>query len=167
MHKPVDNLRVSGLLSGLCLMLLFSACSSSSDGDAQPARVSRDIASRELDGKALYERHCRVCHSMAPPPAVAPPVRGVAFHYREAFDTREAAEAHMVDFIKRPDSKKAICDPEAIERFGLMPAMTLPDDELRAVSAWFWDQYDPAMRDMHRQRSMGGRHGAVDIENGG
>ena len=26
---------------------------------------------------------------------------------------------------------------------GLMPAMSMPDEELAKVSGWLWDQYDP------------------------
>ncbi|WP_233570434.1 c-type cytochrome [Prosthecochloris sp. ZM_2] len=149
MHTPAN--KRAALAAGFCFMLFLSACSSPGDGKSDGAAASQDVAATGHDGKAIYERHCMMCHSMAPPPVAAPPVRGVSYHYREAFENREDAVAHMVGFMKNPDPERAVCDPEAIERFGLMPAMTLPDDELRAVSVWFWDQYDPAMREMHRK----------------
>lgn len=102
-----------------------------------------------IDGEAVYRSHCLVCHSLAPPPKAAPPIKGLAKHYREAFASREAGVAYMKAFMKKPDASKAICHKEAIERFGLMPAMTLPDDELQAVAAWIWDQFDPAMTGGH------------------
>ncbi|MBO8093299.1 MAG: c-type cytochrome [Prosthecochloris sp.] len=137
-------------------MLFLSAYSLPADGRSEPSSGAQQaVTSGTSDGKAIYERYCMMCHSMAPPPVAAPPVRGVSFHYREAFESREEAVEHMVAFMKNPDPEQAVCDPQAIERFGLMPAMQLAEDELRTVSGWFWDQYDPSMRERHRQ---GGRH---------
>lgn len=50
----------------------------------------------------------------------------------------------MVAFLKEPDKNKAV-DEQAASRFGLMPAIPLSDEELKAVSEWFWDQYNPVM----------------------
>jgi hypothetical protein len=47
----------------------------------------------------------------------------------------------MVAFMKNPSKEKSVLLPIAIEKWGLMPAMTLPDDELYAVSAWLWEVY--------------------------
>jgi hypothetical protein len=51
--------------------------------------------------------------------------------------------AYLVACFKKPDKQKSI-DPQAITRFGLMPAIALPDAELRAVAEWFWSQSNPA-----------------------
>lgn len=96
------------------------------------------------DGKALFEANCAVCHSMQPPPKSAPPVLGIALHYRKAFGTdRKAAIKHMVAFMQKPEATHSKLEPAAITRFGLMPAMTLSVNDLRTVSAWLWDQNDP------------------------
>ena len=97
-------------------------------------------------GESIYRSSCMVCHSLAPPPKAAPPVKGLARHYREAFKSKREAVDRMVAFMKKPDASKAVCQEEAIRRFGLMPAMSLPESDLRAVSEWVWDQYDPAMK---------------------
>ncbi len=151
MHTPGNNLRVAAHTAGISFMLFLSACSLPGGGKSEVAAGSKDVVAGGAEGTIIYERHCMMCHSMAPPPAAAPPVKGVALHYREAFDSREEAVRHMVAFMKSPDPDEAVCDREAIERFGLMPAMKLSDDELKTVSAWFWDQYDPSMRQMHRK----------------
>jgi len=83
---------------------------------------------------------------MKPPPKTAPPVLGIALHYREAFtDKREAVE-HMVRFMQKPDASNSKLEPAAVGRFGLMPAMAMSTKELKLVSEWFWDQYDPSFR---------------------
>ncbi|MEE9904737.1 cytochrome c [Chlorobium sp.] len=107
-------------------------------------KVSADDARNK--GESIYRSSCMVCHSLAPPPKAAPPVKGLARHYRESFKSRREAVDHMVVFMQKPDASKAVCRKEAIKRFGLMPAMSLPESDLRKVSEWVWDQYDPGMK---------------------
>ncbi|ACD90623.1 hypothetical protein Clim_1577 [Chlorobium limicola DSM 245] len=99
-----------------------------------------------LRGESIYRSSCMVCHSLAPPPKAAPPVKGLARHYREEFASKREAVNHMVAFMQKPDASKAVCHEEAIRRFGLMPAMSMPESDLRAVSEWVWDQFDSAMK---------------------
>jgi cytochrome c len=95
------------------------------------------------DGATVFERNCSVCHSIAPPPKTAPPIAPLANKYHQRFQTKAEGVAHLMAFLKKPDKQKSI-DPQAITRFGLMPAIALPDAELRAVAEWFWNQSNPA-----------------------
>lgn len=95
------------------------------------------------DGKAIYQKNCSACHSLKPPPKMAPPIVGIAAHYHEAFKEKDAAIAHMVQFMQAPDSTKSKLEAQAITRFGLMPAMPLSEKELHTVSEWLWNQFDP------------------------
>ncbi|MCF8383820.1 MAG: cytochrome c [Chlorobium sp.] len=104
------------------------------------------------DGRAVFDRSCSVCHSINPPPKSAPPVIPLANRYHEKFATKAEGVAHMAAFLKKPDKNKAV-DQQAVTRFGLMPLIKLTDAELKAVTGWFWDQYNPAMG---RGRGMGG-----------
>ncbi|MCX5717074.1 MAG: cytochrome c [Nitrospirae bacterium] len=92
-------------------------------------------------GKAVYEKSCVSCHSYGPPPKTAPPIIGLSQHYREAFNDREKAIAHMVDFMKTPSKEKSVLLPIGLERWGLMIPMNLSDEELYAVSYWIWEVY--------------------------
>lgn len=96
----------------------------------------------QLSGKAIYQKNCSVCHSMKPPPKMAPPIVGMSAHYHDAFTDKKAAVDHMVKFMQAPDSANSKLEPQAIARFGMMPAMQLSEKELRAVSEWLWDQFD-------------------------
>ncbi len=96
-----------------------------------------------LSGEELYTRHCQVCHSMRPPAKSAPPILGLASRFRTVYGNKDDAVAAMVSFMKAPDAANTSLGPQAIERFGLMPAMSMPEDELEKVSGWLWDQYDP------------------------
>ncbi len=110
--------------------------------------VSAILSSRAMaetpDGEAIFNRSCSVCHSVNPPPKSAPPVVPLANRYHLNFQTKEQGVAALIAFLKEPDQNKAL-DVRAVSRFGLMPLIPLTDEERKAVSEWFWDQYNPAM----------------------
>ncbi len=110
-------------------------------------------ATSKLDGKAIFDKNCSVCHSVMPPPKSAPPITPLASHYHQKYSTKKDGVNHLVAYLKSPNKDNAI-DPQAITRFGLMPALRLPDSELRAVAEWVWDQYNPNMG-MGRGMGMG------------
>jgi mono/diheme cytochrome c family protein len=104
-------------------------------------------------GRATYERICFACHTMTPPPRNAPPIVGLAAHLRARFANRDDAVAHIVDYVRAPSAAKSVLPPQAIQRWGVMPPLALPEAELRAVASWLWQQYDPAFQ--HQMPGMG------------
>lgn len=122
--------RLTILLAGTALLL--------------PAPEAAHAADTGSGGQELYRRHCSSCHSMTPPPETAPPVVGLAHFYHKAFDDREAGIRHIMEFIAHPEPGKSKLRAPAIARFGLMPPVELPKEELRRVAEWLWDSYDPA-----------------------
>lgn len=121
----VQRVLTTGLLAGL-------------SGLFMPAL--QPTASAAIDGKAVFETSCSVCHSVMPPPKSAPPITPIASRYRQRFTTKAQGVNAMVSFIKAPSKAKVIADPQAVTRFGLMPAVKLSDEELKAVAGWVWDQ---------------------------
>lgn len=143
----------------------FSACQQQKEPVATPASneapaetsteaVSEDntaaIAKKEAaeeaalkEGEAIYQKSCQSCHSMAPPAKSAPAIIALAGQYRARYSKKAGAVADMVSFMKEPSIGKSILGSNTFERFGLMPAMSLPDEELEKVAGWLWDQYDP------------------------
>ncbi len=90
------------------------------------------------EGKRLFESICTQCHTMDPPPNLAPPMTHVARHLREAFETEEAALAHMRSYIPDPSADRSILPAMAQERFGLMPPLPLPVELLDAIGRYVW-----------------------------
>jgi mono/diheme cytochrome c family protein len=129
-NSIIDMKKIIGVI--VALFLVYGMPSS---GHASPVTTG---------GEALFRSNCSVCHSMQPPPKTAPPVLGIASHYRKAFSGRDEAVAHMVKFMQQPKEDASILGSQAVARFGLMPAMSMGTEELRRVAGWMWDQYNPA-----------------------
>jgi mono/diheme cytochrome c family protein len=90
------------------------------------------------DGERLYHEVCSACHTLDPPPNLAPPLRMVSRHLRRAFDTREEAVDHVVSYAPAPDPERSILPSHAIDRFGLMPPQPLRPDQLEKVATYVW-----------------------------
>lgn len=111
--------------------------------------ANREKSDQNLDkGKAVFEKSCSLCHSYGPPPKTAPPMVGISQHYHENFkDTdTDKAVAYMVEFIKNPSKEKSMLLPIGLEKWGLMPAMNLHDEDLRAAAYWTWQIYPTERR---------------------
>ena len=116
-----------------------------------------NAATNTPDGQAIFNNNCSVCHSVTPPPKSAPPIIPLASHYHQKFKNKKDGVNHLAAYLKSPNKDKAI-DSQAITRFGIMPAQTLPEAELKAVAEWVWDQYNPNMgmgRGMGQGMGMG------------
>jgi len=106
--------------------------------------LSAQASANAKDGNAIFTENCSVCHSISPPPKNAPPIIPLASRYHMRFKTKKEGVDHLVAYMKSPNKDKAV-DTQAITRFGLMPALSLPDSELRTVAEWVWDQYNADM----------------------
>ena len=95
------------------------------------------------EAQAIYQKSCQSCHSMSPPAKSAPSIIALAGQYRARYSKKAGAVADMVSFMKAPAIGKSILGSGTFERFGLMPAISLPDEEMEKVAGWLWDQYDP------------------------
>lgn len=119
------------LLTAVCVTLGVTGCMSA---------ILPATAAAAVDGKAVFDRNCSVCHSIMPPPKSAPPIIPIATRYRQQFPSKSQGIARMVAFMKSPSKQKVIVDQQAVSRFGLMPPMPLGNAELNAVAGWVWDQ---------------------------
>lgn len=117
-----------------------AALTAQADHVAAAADVEAEVLA---NGEAVFKRICTSCHTLQPPPKLAPPMMGISGHYHDAFTDRNEAVAWMVAYIQSPDSAKSKLSPEAFRRFGAMAPLPLPEEDLRAVMTWVWEMYDP------------------------
>ncbi len=97
----------------------------------------------------IFDSKCAACHIKTMPTdranMVAPALMGVMRHVKMAYPNKDEAVKFMVDYVQNPSKDKAICMPQKIARFGLMPSQkeSISQKELQKVSEWMFDNYPP------------------------
>lgn len=113
-------------------------------------------------GKQLVSTVCVACHTEQPPPKLAPPLAHVSRRYRMQHQgDRDKALERIVAWIKAPAKEKSLMPAMAIERFGLMAPLPLPDEQLRAAAAYVWSlsEAETGMPGMSGMKGMQGMQG--------
>lgn len=138
----------------------LAALTIAASGSLGAQQVTADTALTALlaQGKQLVSTVCSACHTEQPPPKLAPPLAHVSQRYRMQFKgDRQQALERIVAWIKAPAREKSMMPAMAIERFGLMAPLPLPDEQLRAAAAYVWSLSEgkaamPGMGDMQHGR---------------
>ena len=100
--------------------------------------------------EVLFDTKCAACHSKTRPAdmdkVLAPALMGVMRHMKMTYPNKDEAVKFMVDYILEPTKEKAICMPQKIERFGLMPSQkgNVTEAELVKITSWMFDNFPPA-----------------------
>jgi len=98
-------------------------------------------------GEQLFTQKCASCHTLTHPQdmskVIAPALNGVMRHLKMNFSDKSKAVAFIQDYVINPDASKAICMPQKIKRFGLMPSMkgVVTPEELAVIASWMFDNY--------------------------
>ena len=90
------------------------------------------------DGKSLFESLCMSCHIVSGQPTIAPPVFGVKNHVIQAYPRRDEFIDYVVRWVKQPDALRSLM-PGAVSRFGVMPALAYPEEQVREIAAFLYD----------------------------
>ncbi|ADE54322.1 c-type cytochrome [Coraliomargarita akajimensis] len=129
---------------------LWSSGASAADG-------FEPITANEIrEGARLLRLYCLTCHGVddkREDQLLAPPLWGVREHYIRVHKTPEAFVTAMVDFMNEPSREKSLM-PCSLDRYGLMQAMPLTDEQLRATAVaifagqiqrpTWWKRYEKA-----------------------
>lgn len=112
------------------------------------------------DGYKVYQNNCQKCHieMISKTEALktfktlkAPPMVEVSKQLKNNIiigdDDEDVHRFTVVSFIKeyvkKPSMDYSMCNPGAIDRFGIMPAQTqLSEEERQAVAEWIYDRYE-------------------------
>jgi hypothetical protein len=59
------------------------------------------------------------------------------------YNQKDKAVAFIKDYVINPSESKAICMPQKIKRFGLMPSQkgSISPEELEVIANWMFDNY--------------------------
>jgi len=113
------------------------------------------------DGYALYKNHCMKCHveimskaevlksfgTLKAPPMIEVSNRlkaNVQIMDEDNDVKRRVVIAFIKDYIDNPSIQYSMCDPMALEKFGVMPSLKgkLNNNQKEAVAAWVYDHYE-------------------------
>ncbi len=100
--------------------------------------------------ESIFDSKCAMCHLKTRPTdranMIAPPLMGVMRHVKMAYPKKDEAVKFIVDYVQNPSKDKAVCMPQKIARFGIMPSQksNISEKELQEVSEWMFDNYPPA-----------------------
>ncbi len=109
----------------------------------------------------LLKTRCYVCHTEKPGQVPenqmkAPPMWGVRMHYIRRYPDKTIFIQRIKEWVKHPEKSKSLI-PGAVKRFGLMPALPYPDEELTRIAEAIYHLPKPLMTQRHR--CGGGRFG--------
>jgi len=112
-------------------------------------KSSKTKTATNPEAKNLFQAKCASCHAIAKPTdmskLVAPVIMGVMRHVKMSYSDRDKAITFMKDYILNPTQEKAICMPQKIRRFGLMPSQkgVVTEAELDIMLPWIYDNFPP------------------------
>lgn len=101
----------------------------------------------QTSGENLFKAKCAACHVNTRPSdistLVAPPAMGVMRHVKMTYGTKEEAVKFITEYALKPDESKAVCMPDKIKRFGLMPSQkgNVTEAELQTIASWMYDNF--------------------------
>ncbi len=101
----------------------------------------------QTSAEALFEAKCASCHVKTRPSdistLVAPPIMGVARHVKMTYKTKEEAVKFITEYALDPQESKAVCMPDKLKRFGLMPSQkgNVTKEELTTIAGWIYDNF--------------------------
>lgn len=112
-------------------------------------------------GQKVFDTTCVACHVEILDKQTAlktfktlkaPPMNEVALQLKSNIIIKDDDDdvhravviAFIKDYIKYPELAKTMCNPGAVDLFGVMPSQAphLNDDQINAVASWLYDRYE-------------------------
>ena len=119
------------------------------------------------EAQKLFDSKCGSCHIKTRPTdrskMVAPPIMGVLRHVKMTYPTKEKAVSFIKDYVFNPSKDKAVCMPQRIAKFGLMPSQKglVTKAEVEKIASWLYDNFPPKGFRGMMERGMGMRRGMM------
>jgi len=113
----------------------------------KPKKQQKPVAIDATKGKELFTQKCTACHTLGKPKdmstVVAPALNGVMKHLKMTHSEKANGVAFIKDYVMNPSESKALCMPQKIKRFGLMPSQkgNVTPEELEIIANWMFENY--------------------------
>lgn len=99
----------------------------------------------EEEGARLLQQNCYTCHNPASAShddMLAPPLAGIKNKYQQLYPDRNVFVQRVATFTKTPTKENAVMRGP-VRRFGLMPPVALPLEEVQQLAAFIYDHELP------------------------
>lgn len=116
---------------------------------SQKGKAQNGMSAKKDNPEAqnLFKAKCASCHTMSRPTdmskLVAPAIMGVMRHVKMSYTDKDKAVAFMKDYVLNPSESKAVCMPQKIKKFGVMPSQkgVVSEAELDIILPWLYDNF--------------------------
>jgi len=123
------------------------------------------LQAKDIDGYDIYKKNCTMCHIEMISKAEtlkrfktlkAPPMVEVSHQLKDQIIIKQDDEdihrftvvSFIKEYLKKPSIDYSMCNPGAIDHFGIMPSQAhLNDAERQAVAEWIYDRYEDVETD--------------------
>ena len=124
----------------LLSILLLAACQRSERLTIQHNQNKTIQPESDHPGKQLMETYCYSCHSpdASHDQRLAPPMFAVKQRYMRNGISKEEFIVSIQNWVKEPDEDHARMFG-AVERFGLMPENVIPDNAVKQIADYLYD----------------------------
>jgi mono/diheme cytochrome c family protein/cytochrome c553 len=126
-------------LPTLTFLVTIFSCNTQESSDLPELPTDPAILSAMERGQELLRINCESCHhpSDSLGGRLAPPMVAVKDHYVDDTTTLESFTRDFTRSVQKPNPNYAKM-PGAIRRFGLMPALPLPEDQLADIATYVY-----------------------------
>lgn len=131
------------IVLSLLLIAVFARCSKIPPKPESIVATSvANVKPKESVGLEILKRHCYACHNpeaSSHDALLAPPMEAVKFRYKRQYANQEKFVQAMISFVQSPSNEKALMFG-AVSKFGVMPALAIPDSTLKTLSDYIYTQ---------------------------
>jgi len=141
--------------------LLLAVSCSNQDNEITEKVIDNNVV--QLDGEALMETNCLICHGngTSHDDILAPPMKGVKNHYMEDGMTEQAFIDAITNWLAEPKEENSRM-LGAIERFKIMPKLGYKTEEVKAIAAYIFNNNMP--KPVWFDKHVAEEHPAYSIE---
>jgi len=122
-------------------LLTLAACQSKPEKVSSEEWGQTTAMTEAVPALDLVKINCYSCHNPMSPShdaIVAPPLAGVKVRYEMRYKDRSSFITAMTAYMKWPSAESSLM-PGAVSQFGVMPATTLKDEEIKAIVSYLYD----------------------------
>lgn len=129
----------------------------------QVTTTDTEMANLQMNhiGKKIMETECYICHNpkVNQESMIAPPMIAIKRHYIGENTTKEQFTQDLIKWVNDPEAKTKM--PGAQRRFGKMPYMPYPEEEIAQIADYLYDHDidKPVWFDAHFENEHGNGKG--------